>query len=36
VRADGDKVVDKGACLAVGVPVVLQIGKRKFARVILG
>jgi tyrosyl-tRNA synthetase len=36
VRADGDKVVDKAACLAVGVPVVLQIGKRKFARVILG
>jgi tyrosyl-tRNA synthetase len=33
VRADGEKVADKGALLSVGVAVVLQVGKRKFARV---
>ena len=33
VRADGDKVADRAAVIAVGVPVVLQVGKRKFARV---
>lgn len=33
VRANGDKVVDKGMSIAVGVSVVLQVGKRKFARV---
>jgi tyrosyl-tRNA synthetase len=33
VRADSEKVADKGAVLPVGVPVVLQVGKRKFARV---
>lgn len=35
VRTDGEKVADKSACLAVGVPVVLQVGKRKFARVVV-
>jgi tyrosyl-tRNA synthetase len=35
VRADGERVADKSASLAVGVPVVLQVGKRKFARVVV-
>ncbi len=33
VKADGEKVSDKGLLLPVGATVVLQVGKRKFARV---
>ncbi|HJW26194.1 MAG TPA: tyrosine--tRNA ligase [Rhodocyclaceae bacterium] len=33
VRANGEKVVDKALQIAVGEAVVLQVGKRKFARV---
>jgi tyrosyl-tRNA synthetase len=33
VKADGEKVSDKGLVLAKGETVVLQVGKRKFARV---
>jgi len=33
VRADGDKISDKGLYLSTGTIVVLQVGKRKFARV---
>ena len=33
VRLDGEKVSDRGLVLAAGVVVVLQVGKRKFARV---
>ena len=35
VRADGERVADKSVCLAAGVPIVLQVGKRKFARVVV-
>lgn len=35
VRLDGDKVVDKGLMLSGGVTAVLQVGKRKFARITL-
>ncbi len=35
VRADGDKVTDKNLALSAGETVVLQVGKRKFARVTL-
>jgi len=35
VKVDGQKVADKGLRLAVGGPYVLQVGKRKFARVTL-
>jgi tyrosyl-tRNA synthetase len=35
VRADGERVADKSLVLAVGTTVVLQVGKRKFARVTL-
>ena len=35
VRANGDKVSDKSATIAVGETVVLQVGKRKFAKVTL-
>jgi tyrosyl-tRNA synthetase len=35
VRVDGDKVSDKGLRLGAGSTVVLQVGKRKFARVTL-
>ena len=35
VRANGDKVVDKHLMLKAGECVVLQVGKRKFARVVL-
>ncbi len=35
VRADGEKVSDKTLVLRLGEPVVLQVGKRKFARVTL-
>ena len=34
-RADGERVADKSVSLAVGIPVVLQVGKRKFARVMV-
>ena len=33
VRVDGVKVSDKGLLLASGTTVVVQVGKRKFARV---
>lgn len=33
VRIDGEKVSDKGLVLPLGVQVVIQVGKRKFARV---
>ena len=33
VRANGEKVSDKGLQIQAGEPVVLQVGKRKFARV---
>ena len=33
VRADGEKVADRALLLAAGTVVVLQVGKRKFARV---
>jgi tyrosyl-tRNA synthetase len=33
VRLDGERVVDKGVKVPVGVTVVAQVGKRKFARV---
>ena len=36
IRMDGERVSDKGLQLAAGSNVVLQVGKRKFARVILG
>lgn len=35
VRLNGEKVSDRGLVLAVGQSVVLQVGKRKFARVAL-
>ncbi|MCB1963391.1 MAG: tyrosine--tRNA ligase [Rhodocyclaceae bacterium] len=35
VRIDGERVEDKGTSLASGASVVLQVGKRKFARVLL-
>ncbi len=35
VRADGEKVADRGLILAAGTTVVLQVGKRKYARVML-
>ena len=35
VRVDGEKVSDKGLVLPAGNTVVLQVGKRKFARVTL-
>jgi tyrosyl-tRNA synthetase len=35
VRADGEKVTDRGLVLAAGTTVVLQVGKRKYARVML-
>ncbi|MEC5399383.1 tyrosine--tRNA ligase [Uliginosibacterium sp. H1] len=36
VRADGEKLSDKGRIFNAGTTVVLQVGKRKFARVTLG
>jgi tyrosyl-tRNA synthetase len=36
VRLDGEKLADKGLKLARGCTVVVQVGKRKFARVTLG
>ena len=35
VKVDGQKVSDKALKLAVGGPYVLQVGKRKFAKVTL-
>lgn len=35
VRADGEKVIDRSLVLTVGSSVVLQVGKRKFARVVV-
>jgi len=35
VKVDGEKVSDKGVRLAAGSTYVLQVGKRKFARVVL-
>lgn len=35
VRANGDKVSDKGMVVSVGKTLVLQVGKRKFAKVTL-
>ena len=35
VKVDGEKVADKAMRLAIGGPYVLQVGKRKFARVTL-
>ncbi len=35
VRLDGDKVSDRGLMLAAGVSVVAQVGKRKFARLVV-
>ena len=35
VRADGNKIADKGLRLEAGTTVVLQVGKRRFARVTL-
>ncbi|WP_230371093.1 S4 domain-containing protein [Paludibacterium denitrificans] len=35
VKADGEKVEDKALTLAKGSSVVLQVGKRKFARITL-
>ena len=36
VRLNGEKLSDKGLLLRAGETVVLQVGKRKFARVSLG
>jgi tyrosyl-tRNA synthetase len=36
VRANGEKVADKATTIAVGETIILQVGKRKFARVTLG
>jgi tyrosyl-tRNA synthetase len=35
VKLDGEKVIDKGLKLPAGGPFVIQVGKRKFARVLL-
>jgi tyrosyl-tRNA synthetase len=36
IKVDGEKVSDKSLCLPAGASVVLQVGKRKFARVKVG
>ena len=36
VRADGVRIEDQGLLLSAGVTVVLQVGKRRFARISLG
>lgn len=36
VRINGEKVIDRAITLPVGIPLVIQVGKRKFARVTLG
>jgi tyrosyl-tRNA synthetase len=33
VKVDGEKVIDKGLILSTGRTVVIQVGKRRFARV---
>lgn len=35
VRLDGDKISDRGLVLAAGMSVVAQVGKRKFARLVV-
>jgi tyrosyl-tRNA synthetase len=35
VRINGEKVIDRAITLPVGIPLVIQVGKRKFARVTL-
>ncbi len=35
VKVNGEKVADKALRLSAGIPYVLQVGKRKFARVVL-
>ena len=35
VRINGEKVIDRAMALPVGIPLVIQVGKRKFARVTL-
>ena len=35
IRIDGEKLADKALALAAGSTVVLQVGKRKFARITL-
>lgn len=35
-RVDGERVEDKGLLLGAGARAVLQVGKRKFASVVLG
>jgi tyrosyl-tRNA synthetase len=35
VRANGEKISDKGLAFAPGESVVLQVGKRKFAKVLV-
>lgn len=35
VKLDGQRIVDKGVCVPAGATVVAQVGKRKFARVII-
>ena len=36
VKIDGEKVSDKGLTLRVSASAAFQVGKRKFARVVLG
>lgn len=36
VRLDGERVEDKGLILSIGSEVVVQVGKRKYARVVIG
>ena len=35
VKIDGEKISDKGLTLQSGLSAVFQVGKRKFARVVL-
>ena len=35
VKLDGEKVIDKALKLTAGGPFVIQVGKRKFARIFL-
>ena len=35
VRLDGEKVSDKGLKLSAGSNVIAQVGKRKFARIVI-
>ena len=36
VKIDGEKIADSMAVLTIGEPIVIQVGKRKFARIIPG